>query len=49
MIENKNDILITKLENIAKEFKMYFEKLLKKDSTTEIGEQEDTIYYTAEL
>jgi len=48
MIEDNNDILITKPENIAEKFRSYFEKILNEDSTTGIGEQDDIIYYTAE-
>jgi len=47
MIEDNNDTLITRPENIAVEFRIYFKKLLNRDSTTEVGEQEDIIYYTA--
>ncbi|KAF0770859.1 ribosome biogenesis protein TSR3 isoform X1 [Aphis craccivora] len=48
IIEDNNGTLITKPENIAEEFRSYFEKILNRDSTTGIGEQDDTIYYTAE-
>ncbi|XP_025208310.1 uncharacterized protein LOC112603784, partial [Melanaphis sacchari] len=48
MIEDNNGTLITKPENIAEEFRSYFEKILNRDSTTGIGEQDDTLYYTAE-
>jgi len=48
MIEDNNGTLITKPENIAEEFRSYFEKFLNRDSTTGIGEQDHTIYYTAE-
>jgi len=48
MIEDNNGNLTTRPENIAEEFRRYFEKLLNRDETTEVGEQEDTIYYIAE-
>lgn len=48
MVEDNNGTFITKSENIAEEFRSYFEKILNKDSTTGIVEQDDTIYYTAE-
>ncbi|VVC27148.1 Endonuclease/exonuclease/phosphatase,Reverse transcriptase domain [Cinara cedri] len=49
MIEDNNGALITRSENMAEEFRMYFKKLLNRGSTTEeVGEQDDTINYTAE-
>ncbi|KAL4126369.1 hypothetical protein QTP88_010591 [Uroleucon formosanum] len=48
MIEDNNSTFITKPENIAEEFRSYFEKILNRDSTTGVDEQDDTIYYTAE-
>lgn len=45
MVEENNG---TRSENIAKEFRVYFEPLLNRDPITKIGEQENTIYYTAE-
>lgn len=35
-------------EKIAEEFRMYFEKLLNRDSTTEVDELDDTVHYTIE-
>ncbi|KAF0770125.1 Uncharacterized protein FWK35_00001520 [Aphis craccivora] len=48
MIEDNNGTFITKPENITEEFRSYFEKILNRDSITGIGEQDNTIYYTAE-
>jgi len=48
MIEDNNGTLITKPENITEEFRSYLEKILNRDSTTGIDEQDDTIYYTVE-
>lgn len=45
MIENNNGALITRPENIAEEFRMYFEKPLNRDSTTEVGDQEQNQKY----
>ncbi|VVC43344.1 Hypothetical protein CINCED_3A023692 [Cinara cedri] len=49
MIEDNYGTLITRPKNIADEFRMYSEKLLNRDSTTEVGKQKDTILpYTIE-
>jgi hypothetical protein len=48
MIEDNNGTLITRPENIAEEFRMYFEKLLKRGSTMEVDEQDNIIHYTTE-
>lgn len=48
MLDDNNGALIKRPENIVEEFRMYFEKLHNRDSTTEVGDQDDTIHYTAE-
>lgn len=48
MMEDSSGTLIKWLENIAKEFRVYFKKLLNRKSTTEGGEQEDTTYHRTE-
>lgn len=48
MVEDNNGTLITRPENISEEFRVYFEKLLNRDSTIEVGDQEDNLYHTAE-
>lgn len=48
MIDDNKGTLITRPENIVEKFRMHFEKLLNRDSTTKTSEQDDIIHHTAE-